>query len=202
MSLSKKILTGFGFLLLLISFGIADLYVTKNLLMFPQMNDADLTGETEPSMPQAPLTGTGVAKQSGPNVEDALAKLQIMHQPTDTQSLLRRVVAPPTPVTTLVLLKDGDRVGLLSWVQSPRVKTYFLALKEALHTSFSPEMKDLVDEAQQREGKPVRNFLTFLDTAVDPERLVFIRIRDRLYEFHIAEGKDDVMFGLVEALTN
>jgi len=99
-------------------------------------------------------------------------------------------------------VKDGDRIGLIAWADSPQVKIYLLALKEALHSTFSPEMRDLVDEAQEREGKALRNLLTFLDPAINEERVVFIRIRERLYEFHVAEGKDAVVFDLIETLTN
>jgi len=76
-----------------------------------------------------------------------------------------------------------------------------LALKEALHTTFSPEMRDLVDEVQTREGRPPRNLLTFLDPAINSERVVFIRVRERLYEFHIAPGRDDSIYDLIESLT-
>jgi len=77
----------------------------------------------------------------------------------------------------------------------------FLALKESLHGLFSPDMRDLLDENQAPEGKPPRNFLTFLDPAISEERLVFVRVRERLYEFHIAQAKEDAMYKLVETLT-
>lgn len=202
MTLPKKFLVAGGFLLFLGCFAAVDAFFTKDLLTLPGLEDDEPIEPGFVDTENPPLTGTGVTKQSGPDVLQALNVLQVTSQNTDTQSLLRRVIPESTPVTTLILLKDGDRVGLLSWVESPQVKVYFLSLKEALHTSFSPQMADLVDETQKREGKPIRNFLTFLDPGIDPERLVFIRVRDRLYEFHIAEGKDDSMFGLVESLTN
>ena len=90
---------------------------------------------------------------------------------------------------------------MISWLETPDVKILFLALKEALHSSFSPELQDLVDEKQQRRGKPPRELLTFLDPAISEERLAFVRVRDRLYELHIPEGMDDAIFGLIEELT-
>ena len=50
-------------------------------------------------------------------------------------------------------------------------------------------------------GRPTRNLLTFLDPGLSSERIVFVRVRERLYELHVAPGKDDVLFELVEALT-
>ncbi|MBI3331771.1 hypothetical protein HYZ99_02315 [Candidatus Peregrinibacteria bacterium] len=200
MPLPKKFLIAAGFLLFLVSFAAVDALLTSDYTLLPGMDDG--TPDTNAVEAVPVQDGAGVAKRSGPNILEALNVLQITSQNTDTQSLLRRVIPETTPVTTLVLLKDGDRIGLLSWVESPQVKVYFLSLKEALHTSFSPKMSDLADETQKREGKPIRNFLTFLDPGIDPERLVFIRVRDRLYEFHIAEGKDEAMFSLVERLTD
>lgn len=122
-------------------------------------------------------------------------------QETAERSLLSAVVKEPSLVNTRVLLLDGDRAGLLSWIETPNVKQVFLVLKDSLATLFSPEVRDLLDEMQSPEGKPPRNFLTFLDPSLSEERFVFVRIRERLYEFHIATGKDEAMYKLVEELT-
>ena len=183
-----------GFIALLIILGTTDAYFMQHFTVFPE--------EVTPPPTQDVLgTGDSVAKQSGPVVTEVLASLAVESQSMEEPSIIRRVIPPEISVPSLILLKDGDRIGLLSWTETPQVKNFFLALKEALHESFSPGLSDLVDETHTRPGKPVRNFLTFKDPALSSERLVFIRVRERLYEFHIAEGKDDVMLQVIEALT-
>ena len=158
--------------------------------------------DTVPSEPMPPNAGGGVTKQTGPDVGEALASLGLEAKEGAERSILRRVIREDVTVQTSIVLKDGDRIGMISWTQSPLVKNYFLALKEALHTSFTPQMKDLVDETQRPEKKPVRNFLSFRDLGLSPERMVFVRVRDRLYEFRITEGAEERMFMLIEELTN
>jgi hypothetical protein len=75
-------------------------------------------------------------------------------------------------------------------------------LKEALHESFSPQVQDLIDDVLSEEEGPERHMLTFLDPNLSDERFVFIRLENRLYEFHITEGKDDSIFALIEELTH
>jgi hypothetical protein len=36
---------------------------------------------------------------------------------------------------------------------------------------------------------------------LSPERLVFLRVRERLYEIRIAAGRDAEMFAMIEELT-
>lgn len=201
MSSQSKLLVTAAFLLCLVGIGSADALFTRNLTMLPSLGDTPEVTLPLPSEEPTP-DGGGIAKQSGPNMVEVLQALGIEQSQTEETSIIRRVIPEEMPVQTIVLLKDGDRIGMVSWAESPLVKTYFLALKEALHTSFTAQMTDLVDETQRPEGKPVRNFLTFLDPGLSPERLVFIRVRERMYEFHIGEGKDAEMFLLVDALTN
>lgn len=154
----------------------------------------------------AQLTGNGtpegaVAKASGPDVEHAIEEEGFEAEESDDLTLLAQVVTDGTPVESLSILQDGDRAGSVTWVSSGHVKDYFLALKDALLEAFSPQMRDLKDETVQKEGEPTRNILTFLDPTLSEERIVFVRVRERLYEFHIADGKDDVMGGFIEELS-
>jgi len=142
----------------------------------------------------------GVRPAKGPNVLETLVLQEFMFQDTRETSLLEIIISE-ADVKSRVLMKDADRSGLIAWVESPRVKVYFLALKEALHNSFSPAVTDLVDEMQRREDRPTVNLLTFKDPAISEERIAFVRVRDRLYEFHIAQGNDDAIFALIDALT-
>ncbi len=110
-------------------------------------------------------------------------------------------MAQKTPVEARVILKDNDRLAYFAWIDSPDAKITFTALKEALKTSFSSQLQDLVDETQERPDKPVRNVLSFLDPAIHSERVLFVRVRQRLYEFHIAPGREADIQGLMDALT-
>ncbi|MDO8468552.1 MAG: hypothetical protein Q7S29_02225 [Candidatus Peribacter sp.] len=154
-----------------------------------------------PPSSETPPEGA-VTKKSGLDPLTIVSQLNFTAEETDQRSLISAVVKEQSLVTTRVLLLNGDRAGLLAWIETPNVKEVFLVLKDSLHTLFSPEVRDLLDEMQSPAGKPPRNFLTFLDPALSEERFVFVRVRERLYEFHIAPGKDEAMYTLVEALTN
>jgi len=163
------------------------------------------SGSTSSQIVENP-TGTGSVSSSGPVAKpagiDIAAELKAMgyetQDSTDLSMIAQVVTGQPK---TLVLLKNSDRVGSVTWIDSPQVKTYFISLKEGLLSAFSPNVKDLRDETLQNEGQPVRNILTFLDPALSEERLVFVRVRERLHEFHIAAGKDTEMNTAIEALT-
>ena len=159
----------------------------------------DITPTPAPSS-ETPPEGA-VTKKSDTDPLSIALRLNFTAEETDEKSLLSAVVKEPSLVQTRVLLLNGDRAGLLAWIETPNVKQVFLVLKDSLATLFSPEVRDLLDEMQSPSGKPPRNFLTFLDPALSEERFVFVRIRERLYEFHIATGKDEAMYKLVEALT-
>lgn len=212
-----KILTSLGILVLIIALGAADAILMEGGLPKPVLLDEPYA-QTESSASSEPATRnpqpssvegesssssvTGIKKAMGPDVLLTLTKLGFEIQASDELTILRTVIpAQEAEVSTFVLLLNGDRSGLIAWTESANVKNYFLALKEALHASFSPRVKDLLDETQRLPGKPPRNFLTFLDEGLSPERLVFLRVRERLYEIRIAEGGDEAMFQLVEELT-
>lgn len=138
----------------------------------------------------------------GPDVLLTLTRLGFEIENSNELTILRTVIPQgEADVQTYALLIKGDRAGLIAWTESAQVKSYFLALKEALHASFSPRVIDLLDETQRLPGKPPRNFLTFLDEGLSPERLVFLRVRERLYEIRITEGNDEKIFEAVEELT-
>lgn len=163
----------------------------------PEPVDVTPPPVTEPVTPPA----GAVVKKSGLDPLSIAAQRGFTVEETDQKSLLSAVVRDPSLVTTRVLLLNGDRAGLLSWIETPDVKEVFLVLKESLSTLFSPEVRDLLDELQSPPGSPPRNFLTFLDPSLSEERFVFVRVRERLFELHIAPGKDDVMYPLMEELT-
>lgn len=151
---------------------------------------------------QANVPLEGVQKLAEPDVTQVLQVLGFEQTAVDEITLIEQIVPSELAETEkYVILKNGDRAGIIAWVDSSQVKMFFLALKEALHSTFSPQVQDLVDETQQRASKPTRNILTFKDPQISEERVVFVRIRQRLYEFRVADGMDQPLFELVETLT-
>ncbi|MBU2213949.1 hypothetical protein KKC44_01485 [Patescibacteria group bacterium] len=190
----SKTLVTLGLIVVLVGLGTADAIFTEARL--PSIEPADQEPVIRP-----PSQPTVTQKSYGPNVLETIVSQRFTFSNTGESGLIERIITDGTKVESRTLIKDGDRSGLIAWTDSPRVKVYFLALKEALHTSFSPQVQDLIDETQREPGRPIQNLLTFFDPAISEDRLVFIRVRERLFEFHIAKDKDDVLFGLIEELT-
>lgn len=189
--------TALTFIAILLAIGATDALLLENKLLESPQQSETAEGEEDASLPPG-----AVRKGSGPNVLRVLEKEGLKATDTSERTLIDQIIPhEEVAVETRALLKQSDRVGLIAWVDSPAVTKYFLALKEALHASFSPDVTDLIDEEQQRPGKPKRSLLTFLDPGLSEERIVFLRIRQRLYELHIAEGKEEMVFELIEELT-
>ncbi|MFA6038848.1 MAG: hypothetical protein WCV62_04905 [Candidatus Peribacteraceae bacterium] len=185
------LLTALGFTAVLLALAVADAVITSPAL--PSSLPANL---------QPPVaSGQGVPKQTGPSVEQILSSLRMETATARETGLIARIVPEPQNVKSAVLLREEDRLAWASWIESPDVKTYFNAIKEALHASFSPGMTELKDETFSAPQKPVVNFLTFRDPAIAPERIVFLRVRERLFEFHVAEGKDADIAALLTELS-
>jgi hypothetical protein len=140
-------------------------------------------------------------KKQDTDVLAIVTSLGFTEQDTEEEGLLSAVIQGGQLVNRKILMKDGDRTGLLLWIETPDVKNVFLVLKETLRSLFSSEVRDLLDETQSLPDKPPRNFLTFLDPQISSDRLVFVRVRERLFEFHISPGKEDAMYKLVEKVT-
>ncbi len=185
---AANILTGTVFTLLLTGLAGADLLFLREPLFLPAA-----------LRPQTP--GQGIGRQQSPVVGTVLAEQGITTQSSDRQSLLERTLQGQEPVTTAILLQYGDRLGLLSWVESPRSKLLFSALREALLPALSPGVQDLRDQRLTPPDRPPRTELTFLDPALSSERITLIRVRDRIYELHTAEGKEQAMEPLIDLLT-
>ncbi|MEK7218389.1 MAG: hypothetical protein AAB728_02895 [Patescibacteria group bacterium] len=185
------LLTAFGFAAVLLLLAVTDALVT-----LPSLG---ATVQLQP--PGGTAVRQGVGKQAGPGVEDVFSTLTIETAATRETGLIPRIVPDPQNVRTRVLLRENDRLAFACWVEGPRVKAYFNAIKEALHASFSPRMTGLKDQTFAEPGKPVVNFLTFRDPAIAPERIVFLRVRERLFEFHVEEGKDADIAALLTELS-
>lgn len=142
----------------------------------------------------------GVKPERSPDVTIVLNDAKVTMQETGEKSLLARIVPETVPIHTSVLIGENDRLALFSYVESPDVRAYFFGLKDALQASFSAQVKDLIDITETPEGHPTRNTLSFLDPALSEEKLLFLRVRNRLYEFHIANGKEGAVQTLVTKL--
>jgi len=195
----NKLIVTMTLLLLLSGLGAADYYYSGNEYSAQLNGDEGDTNGT----PQvdATLPPGAVAKNNGPEVATVIGAEGLTTSESSDLSLLSQVVTGEASVESLAVLSEGDRAGSVTWVQTGDVKTIFISLKEALLSSFSSEVRDLRDETVQEAGKPVRNILTFFDPSLSEERIVFVRVRERLYEFHIATGKEETMNGVIEGLT-
>lgn len=142
---------------------------------------------------------TPVAKSSGPAVQTVLTEAGLEVTASEEPTFLSQIIKKG--LTSVTVLKDGDRAGSITWSESPDVKDSFIALKDGLLESFSAGLRDLKDTTEQEPGHPVRNILRFTDPALSDEELVFVRVRERLFEFHIAPGSEDTMNALIDALT-
>ena len=215
MALQGKAPVTIGLVAVLLVLGIADAVLTGDRV-FSSVAEDPAEERREPveisiasstaseSAQSSSVAGTkkGQRRVQAPDVEQTIAQLGFEMQDTNELMLMRTVISQEeATVHSAVLLKDGDRAGVIAWTESPKVKIYFLGLKEALHVSFSSAITDLIDETQRPQGRPVRNMLSFFDPGISEERLVFVRVRDRLYEVHSASGADEVVFELIEALS-
>lgn len=188
MSRGRSIAIGTVFTLVLAGLAAADALLLQEPLVLP--------ASLQPRDPE-----DGIGRQLSPVVGDVLQGQGIVTQPSDRPSLIERTLQGQEPVTTVILLKENDRLGLLSWVESPRSKNLFSALREALLNTLSPSVQDLRDERLTPQDRPPRTELSFLDPTLSEEKITLIRIRDRIYELHVAEGKVEAVAGLMEALT-
>ena len=202
MSYRSKLLITVVLLLVLTSIGVANYYFSDDEM-------AMLSPGTEEQASSSPAVGSttsqatngGVSKQGGVNVEEIITANGLEAKESSDPSMIGQVVGTALPISTHSILKDGDRAGAIIWIQSPDSKMYFFSLKDALLAAFTPAIQDLRDEILTEPGMPIRNILTFSDTGLSEERLTFVRVRERLYEFHTVTGKESVMEPLIEAIT-
>lgn len=152
------------------------------------------------ALPTPPATSN--VEERRKHVLDIITSLQFTAEESSEDTLLQQLAASDGPlVHALVLLADNDRSALLAWVESPNTGAYFSALKEALSTSFSPDLQDLRDDREELPGNRIRETLSFHDPALNKERITMLHIGNMLYEFHISPGKEEHIASLVDALS-
>lgn len=189
MSGRLKALTALGYIAFLVALGVTDATFTSGMTIYPR------------NVYQVTRVETGIARQRDPDVFATLQELKIETSATQKESLLSRIVPSQIPLTSRVLLQNNEGLGFFSYVESPDVRAFFMALKDALHQSFSKDVRDVVDIMEAPENRPVRNVLSFVDPSLSSDKIILVRVRSRLYEFHVPEAKEPVIRALIEKLT-
>lgn len=192
-----------GLILTMILLGVSDAVLVEGLPKNAELAQEDpIIIDTTTPTPTTTSPEGGVRKSTGPDVLTTLISNGFTFADSREKFILSQVLQGGTDILqTKAILVNGDRAGAIGWVESPDVKKYYVVLKEALHSAFTPKVQDLLDETQRRENHPTRNLLTFFDPGILPERIVFVRIQERMYELHIQEGSSDKIFNLLEDLT-
>lgn len=183
MSAGQKTIVAAAFLLVLAGIGAADAVLTRGEIRYPGARPED------EGNPEAVERSGGVRKRPEPEVFAVLSGRGISTDEAREQSLLQRVAPAAATVSARTLMQGGDRLALFAYIASPEAKTAFLALKSALAASFSPEVRDLADETRSPPDRRVHNVLRFADPALSTEHMLFLRVGERLYEFHYAPEK-------------
>lgn len=155
------------------------------------------TTSASSSAPTFVKKGMSMKKKSSVRVDDVIQKLGLSSVQTSERSLLS-IAVTTVPVQTSVLLLRGDRALLLSWIESDDVKDIMTNLKKSLQDQFSVQVSDLLDETRQVPNGPPMDVLRFLDPAISSEEIYILRVRNRLYEIHVAKNGADVLGQLME----
>lgn len=202
MSAAAKLFTAILFFSFLVFLGSVDAIVTGERIVLPEARESTATPPfSAPRDGRAGSAKPAVAKREGPDVEAVIARAGYGTEENSERNLLAEIVPALTTVHTKIIFREGDRLSFIAWTEARDSKMTFFALKEALHKSFSPQVSDLIDEHQVRGKRAPRSVLTFIDPSIHTERLLFVRSRGRLYEFHVPQGNEDAVYALIDALT-
>jgi hypothetical protein len=195
MSRAATIAVSGGFLLVLAGLAATDAALTANTRALPSLQEPDDAVIGDTSLPP-------IRRKPGPDVIAVATAHDFSAVTGDEATLLERVLPAAFPVNKRVLLQDNDRASSLAWIESGQVRDIFTNVKKELRQSFSANVKDLIDERQTERGKPPRDVLSFVDPAIHTDRVLIVRVRQRLYEFHITAGKEPAIDRLIDALTD
>lgn len=194
MSRTGKILTAGIFLVVLTGLSAMDVAFTGDAWILPSYQEPDDLIADDTSLP--PLR-----RKPGPDVVATAERLNFAVVAADEDTLTKRVLPAGFPLSTRALLLRNDRAAAIAWMDSPQVREIFTNIKRQLRSSFSPDLRDLIDERQAERGKPPRDVLSFLDPAIHPDRILLVRVRQRLYEFHVVKDAEGAIDSLIDELT-
>jgi len=164
-------------------------------------SESVILSSSSSSKPLVVKKGSSTKKSSGVNVQDVFGSLQLTPTASGEAGFLFFLSKDRSKVETFVLLNKNDRAFLFSWIEDDSVKTIFSALKQALSEQFSGKLEGLMDETQYPENGPPTDVLSFFDPALSPEKITFLRIRNRLYEIHTSKNGESLLPALIEALS-
>lgn len=143
--------------------------------------------------------GSSTKKRSNVNVQEVFAALSLEQVETSELALLS-LLEEASSAQTVVLLSGGDRAMLFSWIDDDNVKELLSGLKQSLQEQFSDGVQGLIDEARTSDSGVPYDIISFSDPAISSERVVFVRIRTRLYEMHVGAAGEEIIDGLIEEL--
>jgi hypothetical protein len=96
------------------------------------------------------------------------------------------------------LLREGDRIAAVFWFKDPLADFHLNSLRKMLYDRFSRGMHSFIDEEiQPEEGAAAIDVFAFTDSVMSSERFLFARIGKTLYEFHVAEEKEQWVQGIL-----
>ena len=166
--MNEKMKVTTGLLALMVLLSVADIALLEGMPKTEKavaiQDNPVVSDQPTDTSPSTPTPTGGVRKTSGPDVLQTLVSNTFTFDDTRERFVLKKILeGNDDTITTKALLIDGDRAGAIGWISSPNVKNHYLVLKEALHSAFTPNVKDLLDETQRRENHPTRNLLTFFE---------------------------------------
>lgn len=174
---------------------------TSSEMMAMSSSEATAISSSVSSGPRVVKKGTSTKKSAGVNVQEVFGTLQLSPTPSGEAGFLFFLAKDRSKVQTYVLLKNNDRAFLFSWIEEDDVKVIFNSLKQALSEQFSGKLEDLIDETQYPDNGPPRDVLSFFDPALSPEKITFLRIKNRLYEIHTSKNAETLLPALIDALS-
>lgn len=191
-----KTLAAAGFLALLLAVGATDALVNRGEIL------ANLQASADES-PATSAKPVAVPRMAGPDILALIEEAGLTATASSTEQSLLAQVSPQASATvqTRVLLLGNDRIGAIAWMEDGDAKTLFLALKQALLASFSPQVQGLRDEKIERQGFMTHTLLTFIDPALSTERFLFTQFGQDLVEMHVVPGRENVAYDLIERMT-
>lgn len=110
------------------------------------------------------------------------------------------------PVRSVVLMDEDDRLAAMWWEEGDGSASRFRQLKKKLYRIISSSASGIVDENIAQEGYDEIDLLAFTDPNLFEGRLVFARVGERLFEFHVGVDREseviEVIWGIAWQLSN
>lgn len=165
----------------------------------PGVTDTN-TSSSASSAPAIIKKGSSTQKATSKSVDEILSGLQLIQKATTEQSLIEQAAGSSVEVKKFALLRNNDRAFFFAMIEGTSVKKVLATLKQNLQEQFSADLKELKDQTLTSDDGPPADLLSFIDPKISPEPLLFLRVRDRLYELHVAENGQDLLEAMLREL--